>query len=273
MDNRAIGVFDSGVGGLSVVKELIHLLPDENIVYFGDTGRVPYGTRSRETIIKYAKQDIAFLLEHDVKLIVCACGTVSSVLPEDVVNGLPVPLVNILVPSCQSACAMSTTGKIGVIGTSASIKSGAFGKMIRNIRSDTKIFGNSCPLLIPLVEEGMVEDDNQITKLLVEYYLNPLKREGIDTLILGSTHFPILYNTINEALDYKVTLVDTGRATAEFARNYLSKNNMLAQESNDGDVSFYVTDSIDSFNLTAVKFLGVDIKANAHCIDIDTLHE
>lgn len=272
MDNRPIGIFDSGVGGLSVVRELINLLPDENLIYFGDTGRSPYGTRSRDAIIKYAKQDIDFLLKHNVKLLVCACGTVSSVLPEDYINSLPVPMVNILIPSSQAACAMSTSGKIGVIGTSATIKSGAFGKAIRNIRTDAKIFGNSCSLLIPLVEEGLTEDDNKVAKELVEYYLSPLKREGIDTLILGSTHFPLLYNIINQAMDYKATLIDSGKATAEFARNFLSQNNLLASSDNDGDVIFYVTDAIDTFNMTAIKFLGVDVKSNTNYIDVDTLH-
>ena len=156
MDNRAIGVFDSGLGGLTAVKELHKILPNENIVYLGDTGRVPYGSRSRETIIKYAQQDIDFLIKKDIKMILAACGTVSSTLPREISSKLPVPYVDIVLPAAQEACAMSARGRIGVVGTNATLKSNAFGRAMRGIRSDIHVYVNPCPLLVHLVENGMI---------------------------------------------------------------------------------------------------------------------
>ena len=147
MDNRAIGVFDSGLGGLTAVKELHRLLPNEDIIYLGDTGRVPYGSRSRETIIKYAQQDIDFLLTKDIKLVLAACGTVSSTLPKEISSKLPVPYADIVQPAAQQACALTSGGRIGVVGTNATLRSNAFGKAIRSIRADVRVFGNPCPLL------------------------------------------------------------------------------------------------------------------------------
>ena len=174
MDNRAIGVFDSGLGGLTAVKELHNLLPNENIVYLGDTGRVPYGSRSRETIIKYAQQDIDFLLKKEIKMVVAACGTVSSTLPKEISGKLPVPYVDIVMPAAQEACALSSRGRIGVVGTNATLKSNAFGKAMRSIRGDIKVYGNPCPLLVHLVENGMVEPDNEITTLAVRLILQTM---------------------------------------------------------------------------------------------------
>ena len=148
MDNRAIGVFDSGLGGLTAVKELHRLLPNEDIIYLGDTGRVPYGSRSRETIIKYAQQDIDFLLTKDIKLVLAACGTVSSTLPKEISGKLPVPYADIVQPAAQQACALTSGGRIGVVGTNATLRSNAFGKAIRSIRADVRVFGNPCPLLV-----------------------------------------------------------------------------------------------------------------------------
>lgn len=199
MDNRAIGVFDSGLGGLTAVKELHRLLPNEDIIYLGDTGRVPYGSRSRETIIKYAQQDIDFLLTKDIKLVLAACGTVSSTLPKEISGKLPVPYADIVQPAAQQACALTSGGRIGVVGTNATLRSNAFGKAIRSIRADVRVFGNPCPLLVHLVENGMVQPDNQITNLTVQMYLEPLMREKIDTLILGCTHYPLLYDIFNRA--------------------------------------------------------------------------
>ena len=200
MDNRAIGVFDSGLGGLTTVKELHRILPQEDIIYLGDTGRVPYGSRSRETIIKYARQDIAFLLQKDISA------------------NLPVPYLDIVLPAAQQACAMTSRGRIGVVGTNATLRSNAFGKAIHNIRADVQVYGNPCPLLVHLVENGLVQQENPITRLTVQMYLEPLMKEQIDTLILGCTHYPLLYDIFNELLDYQVTLIDPGRCAARQGR-------------------------------------------------------
>lgn len=256
MDNRAIGVFDSGLGGLTLVKELHRIMPQENIVYLGDTARIPYGTRSRETILRYAQEDIAFLQDKDVKMIVAACGTVSSTLTKEITSSLAVPFVDVILPTAQAACALTSHGKIGVIGTAASMGSNAYGKTIRNIRNDVRVFGNACPLLVHLVENGMIQEDNQITRLTVEMYLKPLMEEGIDTLILGCTHYPIIYPVFNSVLDYKVTLVDPGKATAQYVKNTLSKAGLFCTREEKGKTEYNVTDQPQSFGQTDSLFLG-----------------
>ena len=268
MDNRAIGVFDSGLGGLTAVKELHNLLPNENIVYLGDTGRVPYGSRSRETIIKYAQQDIDFLLKKEIKMVVAACGTVSSTLPKEISGKLPVPYVDIVMPAAQEACALSSRGRIGVVGTNATLKSNAFGKAMRSIRGDIKVYGNPCPLLVHLVENGLVQQENPITRLTVQMYLEPLMKEQIDTLILGCTHYPLLYDIFNELLDYQVTLIDPGRCAAGSVRDLLMKNGQLAQRQRQGITEYNVTDETESFNRTASIFLGEQVKGAVNRIEL-----
>lgn len=256
MDNRPIGVFDSGLGGLTLVKELHRIMPQEDIIYLGDTARIPYGSRSRETIVRYAREDMAFLQAKDVKMIAAACGTVSSTLTKEVTSRLGMPYVDVILPTAQAACALTAHGKIGVIGTAASMRSNAYGKTIRNIRGDVRVFGNACPLLVHLVENGMIEEDNQITRLTVEMYLKPLIAEGIDTLILGCTHYPIIYPIFNSVLDYKVTLVDPGKVTARYIKNMLSKEGMLCSREENGTTEYNVTDQPQSFEQTATLFLG-----------------
>ena len=187
MNNDAIGVFDSGVGGLTAVNELNTLMPNENIIYFGDTARIPYGSRSRETVLKYANEDIAFLRKHKIKMIIAACGTVSSVIgTSSLVDDMP--FTGVLLPAAQAACSMTKNGKIGVIGTSATIRSGSFAKAIKTIRPGTSVIGNPCPLFVHLVENGYTDRNNKVTRLVAEEYLAPIKAEGVDTLILGCTH-------------------------------------------------------------------------------------
>jgi len=268
MDNRAIGVFDSGLGGLTVVKELHKILPNENIVYLGDTGRVPYGSRSRETIIKYAMEDIDFLKSKDVKMIVAACGTVSSTLPKEISDNLGVPYADVVLPSAQEACALTAHGRVGVVGTSASMRSNAYGKTIRSIRQDVRVFGNACPLLVHLVENGLVQPDNQITRLTVEMYLKPLVEEKIDTLILGCTHYPIIYDVFNELLNYEVTLIDPGQCTARYVKKILAAKGMLAERDTLGETQYNVTDQVSGFEQTASLFLGEPVKGNLNRVDL-----
>ncbi len=270
MDNRPIGVFDSGLGGLTTVRELRRLLPDENIVYFGDTGRVPYGTRSRETIMKYANQDIAFLLRHNVKLIVAACGTVSSTIPHGVGKGLAVPFFGVLLPAAQAACATSDSGVIGVVGTPATIRLGEFGRLMRSIRPEVRIVGKACPLLVPIVEQGLVSPKEPLARLAVEMYVKPMLEEGIDTLILGCTHYPMLQDIFDEVLEHRVRLIDPGLETARSLRSFLSQQDMLA-EGQAGGCEFYVTDALEGFHGVAELFLGDSLGGNLHQVDLDSL--
>lgn len=273
MKDRPIGVFDSGAGGLTVVRELHRLMPGENIVYFGDTGRAPYGTRSKETIIKYAHQAVSFLMKREVKALIAACGTISSVLDEKTVRemGVDIPYTGMVMPATRTACAMSAGGRVGVIATPASIRTGAYGRAMRSIAPLTKLFGNACPLLVPLVENGMISPENQITRLAVEMYLAPLIREEIDTLILGCTHFPILYDIINHVLEYKVTLIDPGVATVREFQTELMKRDLLREADSGGQTEYCVTDSVEHITGIANTFLQEEIGGHVKHIDIESI--
>lgn len=273
MNNRPIGVFDSGVGGLTTVRELQKILPCEDIVYLGDTGRVPYGTRSRETIRKYAAQDIAFLLSKDVKAVVAACGTVSTVFGEQQFRelGSDMPYIDIVAPATRSACALSAKGRVGVIATPAAIRTGAYGKAVRAISPGTKVFGNACPLFVPLVENGMINRDDEITRMCAQMYLEPLVREEIDTLILGCTHYPLLIDIINDTLEYKVTLIDAGAVAAREAQVALLENDLLASRKTQGETSYYVTDSVEGFIEVAKIFLQQEITGSVTFVRIEQI--
>ena len=268
MDHRAIGVFDSGLGGLTVVKELHKILPNENIVYLGDTGRVPYGSRSRETIIKYAMEDIAFLKSRDVKMIVAACGTVSSTLPREISDHLGVPYADVVRPSAQEACRLTKHGRVGVVGTSASIRSNSYGRTISSLRPEVQVFGNACPLLVHVVENGLVQPDNQIARLSVEMYLKPLIEEKIDTLILGCTHYPILYDIFDDLLNHEVALIDPGKCTARYVKDVLTAQGMLSDRKELGSTDYSVTDQVSGFEQTASLFLGEPVNGSLNRVEL-----
>lgn len=268
MDHRAIGVFDSGLGGLTVVKELHKILPNENIVYLGDTGRVPYGSRSRETIIKYAMEDIAFLKSKDVKMIVAACGTVSSTLPREISDNLGVPYADVVRPSAQEACKLTKNGRVGVVGTSASIRSNSYGRTISGLRPEVQVFGNACPLLVHVVENGLVQPDNQIARLSVEMYLKPLMEEKIDTLILGCTHYPILYDIFDDLLNHEVSLIDPGKCTARYVKDVLTEQGMLSDRKELGNTDYNVTDQVSGFEQTASLFLGEPVIGSLNRVEL-----
>ena len=269
MDNRAIGVFDSGLGGLTTVKELRRLLPYENIVYLGDTGRVPYGTRGRETIQKYAMQDMAFLQSHNVKMIIAACGTASSAITSEMTSHLGVPFSGVVLPAAQAACASSISGRIGVIGTTATVRSGAYGRAVRGINPDARVFGSACPLFVPLVENGFIQPDNEITIKVARIYLEPIIKFETDTLILGCTHYPIISAIISKAMGDQVTLIDSGRETAVYAARLLKDQQLLASGGQEGRNAFYVSDSVDGFNQIADIFLGREMNHSACRINIE----
>lgn len=272
MNNSAIGVFDSGMGGLTCLKELHSLMPNENIIYFGDTARLPYGTRSRETILKYAAQDIAFMKKHDVKMMIAACGTVSSIVGMDKKDADGIPFTGVLLPTVQAACAKTRNGKIGVIGTAATIKSGSYAKAIRTIKPSLTVVGAACPLFVPLVENGFFGKDNKVARLVAEQYLEPLKKEGVDTLILGCTHYPILQDVIADYMGENVELISSGSEAAKFACAYLTRHDMLAERETGGEVLFYSSDSTEMFKENAESFLGEKIKGNVEKVDTDELN-
>ena len=267
MKNKPIGIFDSGLGGLTCLRQLHKLLPNENIIYFGDTGRVPYGNRSNRTITKYANQDVSFLLSKDVKAVIAACGTVSSVVTDldKSINGF---FTGVLKPVATTAVKSTKNGIVGVIGTSATIASKSYEKEIGAINSQVKVIAKDCPLFVPLVENGFSAKGNEIARLTVEHYLKDLKESGIDTLILGCTHYPILRDIIADYLGDSVTLIDSGAETAKYCANYLEANGLLNETKTNGKCEFYVSDTVESFSKLAGVFLGEDIKDNVYHVDI-----
>lgn len=254
MDHRPIGVFDSGLGGLTVVRELLSRLPNERLVYFGDTGRVPYGTRTPEMIGRYAEQDCRLLLSHDVKFIVAACGTVSTTA-RAVLEAQPVMTLGVLEPTAEAALAATKNGKIGILGTSATVRSGAFSEYLER-NGDIQTFAQACPLFVSLVENGWIERDNEATLAVAKRYLQPLKEQGVDTVILGCTHFPLLTPILSDVLGEGVTLINSGAACAARCEELLRENDMLADPEAKGESRFFVSDRPDGFIEVAEMFLG-----------------
>lgn len=265
MSQKFIGVFDSGLGGLTCVKEIMEIMPDEPIVYFGDTGRVPYGSKSNETIIKYVKSDIHFLHTFDLKMIVVACGTASAIALPVLRDEQSVPVFGVVDAASCEAVKSTKNNKIGIIGTAGSIRSGAYEAKIKELNPEIKTFARACPLFVPLVEEGYTKGD--IARLIAEEYLCELKKAGVDTLILGCTHYPLLKETISEVMGKNVTLIDPGKVTASYVKDYLDKNNMLAKAS--GEYKFFVSDYPDGFSRLAEDFLQRKINSKIEKIDIE----
>ncbi|MBR4555808.1 MAG: glutamate racemase [Ruminococcus sp.] len=258
MNNSAIGVFDSGVGGLTCVKELTALMPRENIIYLGDTARVPYGTKSADTIARYAREDISFLEKFNVKMILIACGTVSSVLmTRPLFDGSTVTEYSgVIYPTVTAACAATRCGKIGVIGTPATIRSGCYGKAIREIRNDIKVVSKACPMFVPLVENGYTDVNDKVARIIAEEYLEVMKREGVDTLILGCTHYPHLEGVISSVMGDNVRLISSGAEIAKYAERTLVSKGLAAEREERGTLDLYCTDSEELFSENVETFLG-----------------
>ncbi|MCQ2455025.1 MAG: glutamate racemase [Clostridia bacterium] len=258
-DSRPIGVFDSGLGGLTVTKEIIKLLPNEDIIYFGDTGRVPYGTKGPETIKKYAADDEKFLLSKNVKLIVAACGTVSSVASE-VSSKLPVPFIEVISHSVKSAVSATRNKKIGVLATAATIKSGKHKKLILDMMPDALVTEVAGTLLVPIVEEGFYGSGNPVLENAVKIYTKPFKDNNIDTLILGCTHFPLVADAIKKEMGEDVVLINMGIETAKAVKDTLKSSDML--NLNGGNHKFFVSDKGTTFEKTAFALLGEKVNEN-----------
>ena len=258
MNNRPIGVFDSGLGGLTVLKEIMKISPNENIVYFGDTARVPYGPRSKETIIKYTFQAINFLISKNVKAIVIACNTATARALKEANEKYDIPIIGVIEAGARTA-AYSTKNKIvGVIGTDGTISSKAYNAEIAKIDKEIKIIDKACPLFVPIVEEGWA--NTEIASLTAKRYLKDLMQQGIDSLVLGCTHYPLLKKTIGEIVGEKVTLVNPAKETAKDLNKILEKNNMLREDSNkEPKYEYYVSDIPEKFAAIAEEFLKKEI--------------
>ncbi len=265
MDTRPIGVFDSGVGGLTVVKQIMKVMPHENIVYFGDTARVPYGTKSREAVTKYSKQNVRFLLSKDVKAIIVACNTASSNSLDDLRHTFDVPLFGVVVPGVEEALRSTKNKKIGVIGTAGTVRSGAYERMICEQDEEMQVFSKACPLFVPLAEEGWT--DNEVSHQAAKRYLTELVATGIDSLVLGCTHYPLLKRCIGTTVGDAIKLVDPAKATAKQVKRFLEERESLNENDTEGKRQFYLSDQTDTFRFICQKALKHGYQAEI--IDIE----
>lgn len=267
MKDRPIGVFDSGVGGLTCAKELLKLVPNENMIYLGDTARMPYGVNTKETLAVYTNDDVEFLQRRDVKLIVAACGTVSSNVPANRIKNLSVPFIDVISPTISAAVKATKNKRIGIIGTPATIKSGSFAQRLKMYDKDIETVSNGCPQLVTLVQDGYIDEDNFITNSVCKEYLAPIKAFGVDTLILGCTHFPIISKIIQNIMGDDVTLIDAGYETALEVKKVLKTLNLERTQPRD-TVEYYVTSEPENFDRVANIFLGEGSNAKAILKDI-----
>ncbi|MBO4626601.1 MAG: glutamate racemase [Lachnospiraceae bacterium] len=255
--NLPIGVFDSGVGGLTVAKEIMSQLPDETICYFGDTARVPYGNKSQETVIKYSRQIASFLLDQKVKAIVIACNTASAFALETLQREVSVPVIGVVKPGARSAAEVSKNGRIGVIGTEGTVRSGLYGTYIRELRPEVQVFGQACPLFVPLAEEGLCNDE--VTMLMARRYLAPLLEQGVDTIVLGCTHYPLLRGVVGHVAGPNVTLVNPAFETAKDLKELLTSRGMCAESGRTPEHRFYVSDGAEQFRAFANSILPCEM--------------
>jgi len=250
---KAIGIFDSGVGGLTVLKEVMKALPQEDTIYLGDTARVPYGTKSPETVTRYSMEITSYLVNRDIKLLVVACNTASALSLDELRKCFSIPIVGVIEPGARRAASTTKTGKIGVIGTEATIRSSAYTKAIKRINPEIEVINRACPLFVPLAEEGWV--DNEVARLTAEIYLSGLRNEGVDTLVLGCTHYPILKDTISRIMGTGVHLVDSAEETARTVTSILRESGLIRPPSERGNHHYFVTDVPAGFIKVGNRFL------------------
>lgn len=263
IDNKnaaPVGIFDSGVGGLTVAREIMRQLPNENLVYFGDTARVPYGSKSRDNIIRYSRQIIHFLKTKGVKAIVIACNTASALALDVVREESDIPIIGVVEPGARAALQITQTKKIGVIGTEATVQSAMYGKIIKGLDPTVSVIGKACPLFVPLVEEGFAK--HKVTEEIIDYYLASMKESDIDSLILGCTHYPLLRSRIRAYLGDKIQLVNPAYETAMDLKYILKESGMenAGKEGEHATYSFYVSDAADKFKQFANSILPYDIE-------------
>ncbi|MGO9607891.1 MAG: glutamate racemase [Candidatus Binataceae bacterium] len=256
--DRPIGVFDSGIGGLTVLRALVEALPNEEFIYLGDTARLPYGTKTNEVIIRYSRENTEFLLAKGIKMLVVACNTSSAVALETIARDTMVPVIGVIEPGARAAVKASRSGKIGVIATEATVGSGAYTKTIQKLLPRAEIYTRACPLLVPLVEEGWT--DNEVAERTVSYYLESLKQSGIDTLLLGCTHYPLLSDVFRRVLGSGVRVVDSATATATAVRERL-RALKLVRRAGEGRQSFFVTESPERFVRVGRRFFGPEVES------------
>ena len=265
---KPLGVFDSGIGGLTVVKRIISMLPLENIVYFGDTARVPYGSKSNATVIEYSIQDTKFLLSKNVKLIVVACNTASSVALKELRSRFDVPVIGMIEPGALMALENTKNGRIGVIGTSATINNKAYSGELKKLDPKIQVYEKACPLFVPLAEEGWV--GHKATSLIAQEYLKELKEQKTDTVVLGCTHYPILSGVIQEVLGNNVTLIDSGIAAAKVVREELDRMNLHTNSNSPGIQDYYVSDIPQKFREISRIFMGNNL-TNINKVELESL--
>ncbi|WP_026891913.1 glutamate racemase [Lacrimispora aerotolerans] len=258
--NSPIGVFDSGVGGLTVVREIMRQMPEERLIYFGDTARVPYGTKSKDTIVRYTRQNIRFLMTQDVKAIVIACNTATAFALETVEKELDIPVIGVIHAGAKTAVDATRNGKIGIIGTEGTIQSGVYTKVMEEMKGGIEVIGKPCPLFVPLVEEGLLHDS--VTDEIASRYLSELKGKFIDTLVLGCTHYPLLRSTVGRVMGPEVTLVNPAYETALELKQVLSESQLLHEEddSSQDKYRFYVSDLAEKFTNFASSILPDQVK-------------
>lgn len=254
-----IGIFDSGIGGLTTVRALMDTMPGYDIVYYGDTARTPYGTKSRQTVIGYALENTEFLIEKGAKIIVIACNTASSYAVDEIKKKFDIPIFEVVSPAVNAAVKASRTGSIGVIGTRATIESRIYDQKIMDLRPETRVYSQACPLLVSLVEEGWINRPE--TTMIVKKYLQPLKIRQIDTLILGCTHYPLLKETISRKIGKRVSIIDSGSAVSGAIEKFLSENHEITEAlPKNGNIDFYVSDVTEQFEKTASAIVKKKIK-------------
>ncbi|MEO0137140.1 MAG: glutamate racemase [candidate division WOR-3 bacterium] len=256
MNKAPIGVFDSGIGGLTVVKEIRQALPREDIIYLGDTARLPYGTKSTESIIQFSRENTRFLLERGVKYIVIACYSSTSVALEILQREVSIPVLGVIKPGVKKALQLTRNKRIGVIGTTLTIHSGAYEKAFQEFSSEVEIIARACPLFVPLVEEGFIE--HPATELIAREYLEPLKMDNIDTLLLGCTHYPLLIKTIKKILG-PINYVDASQELSRELAESLTERNLLNPQGR-GSIAIYLTDFSMNFKEIAERFLGEPLR-------------
>ena len=275
-DPRPIGVFDSGIGGLTVVKALRDLLPNENISYLGDTARVPYGNKSAETVTRYSVEMVEMLIKENAKVVVVACNSASSVALTKLKENFSIPIIGVIEPGAAAAVAITKNRHIGVIGTRATIRSGAYEKALHALDVDLRVSSRACPLFVPLIEEGLLNDE--ITDQMIARYLAPLTADGVDTLVLGCTHYPLLSAAIARSLGDKIQLVDSAKNCARAVEDLLDRQSLRASATEKGKVLVALTDAADNFLRVARETLKLQLADVKVCEIFDSpatgcLHE